>query len=316
MTRPGEMIRLLCGYVAWMESMRYSPGTISGRKREVERFITWAEERSLGDPRDISAEILIRYRHFQANKPYGRTIKPSTQCTRLQAVKEYFRWMTRHHHLLHNPAEDLEMPRIGSPLPSAVLTVKEVEEVLSIMDIERATGLRDRAMFEVFYSSGIRRKELCDLKVGDLDLNRGLIMIREGKGRKDRLIPIGDRAVSWVVKYLYEAREELRVDPAEERLFLSSKGPMTPGNMTNIGHRYLKRSGLEGKGSCHVFRHTMATLMLDGGADLRHVQEMLGHACLSSTQIYTRVAVKKLKDVHTDTHPGARLNKKVMEKRA
>jgi integrase/recombinase XerD len=301
---------LLKKYLAWMETMNYSGETIHARRKMIGYFIAWAEERTLTEAREITEAILERYRVSLAHHGQGEgRIKAGTQRTRLAAVREFFKWLTRERFILNNPAVNLSMPRMGSPLPSAVMSVKEVETLLSSVTLDRLTGIRDRAMFEVFYSTGIRRKELCQLKVNDIDLDRGLLMVRHGKGDKDRLIPIGERALLWVEKYLRECRDRFLKSASEDALFLTLRGPMKPGYMTGIGHRYLKASGLEKKGACHIYRHTMATLMLEGGAGIRHVQEMLGHASLESTQIYTRVAVQHLKDVHSSTHPGARLKR-------
>jgi len=169
-------------------------------------------------------------------------------------------------------------------------------------------GLRDRAILETFYSTGIRRKELSQLAVFDLDAERGTILVREGKWRKDRMVPIGDRALAWIEKYLSEVRPQLVVDPDPGNLFLGQTGePLAPGWLTSRASTYIHKAGLAKQGGCHLFRHTMATLMLEGGADIRFIQEMLGHATLQATQIYTKVSIKKLKEIHTVTHPGAQL---------
>ena len=304
-----ELKRFCEKYLLWMSDINYSGETVEGRRKHLRYFNVWAEDRSLLHPREITSDILTRYRTFLANRPFGKHIKAGTQRTRLSSVKEFFKWMTKERHILFNPAVNLEMPRVGSPIPSAFLTAREVEIFLSVIDLGKPTGLRDRAMFEVFYSSGIRRKELCNLKVNDLDMNCGLLMVREGKGGKDRLIPIGDRALLWVDKYLRESRYRFLKNADEKKLFLTRNGPMKPEYMTGVAHSYFMLTELDKKGACHIFRHSMATLMLDGGADIRHIQEMLGHSSLESTQIYTRIAVKKLKDVHSSTHPGAQLTK-------
>jgi len=134
------------------------------------------------------------------------------------------------------------------------------------------------------------------------------VLIREGKWRKDRMVPIGDRALAWIEKYLVEVRPTLVVEPDPGNLFLGQTGePIAPGWLTNRVSQYIHKAGLTKQGGCHLFRHTMATLMLEGGADVRFIQEMLGHATLNATQIYTQVSIKKLKEIHTVTHPGARL---------
>lgn len=151
----------------------------------------------------------------------------------------------------------------------------------------------------------MRRKELTGLRLYDLDLERGTVMIREGKGKKDRLLPLGARAAAWLDKYLEEARPKLVVEPDEREVFLCVSGRgLTPGVLGNLVHAYIEQSGVNKSGSCHLFRHAMAALMLENGADLRYVQQMLGHARLNTTEIYTHVNIQKLIEVHRLTHPA------------
>ncbi len=166
-------------------------------------------------------------------------------------------------------------------------------------------SLRDHAALEILYSTGMRRKELTGLRLYDLDLERGTVMIREGKGKKDRLLPLGARAAAWLDKYLEEARPKLVVEPDEREVFLCVSGRgLTPGVLGNLVHAYIEQSGVNKSGSCHLFRHAMAALMLENGADLRYVQQMLGHARLNTTEIYTHVNIQKLIEVHRLTHPA------------
>jgi len=172
--------------------------------------------------------------------------------------------------------------------------------------VGRRNGLRDRAILEVLYSTGIRRQELTRLSREDIEWERGLLMIRQGKGGKDRLVPIGRGALHWMRLYLAKLRTEQCNNVETGPLFLSERGgALSPRHLPCVIGKYLLRAGKAG--SCHVFRHTMATLMLEHGADIRHVQEQLGHACLQTTQIYTHVSIRKLKEVHSLTHPGASL---------
>ena len=158
---------------------------------------------------------------------------------------------------------------------------------------------------ETFYSTGMRRSELMGLSVFDLDRERGTVMIRQGKGKKDRMIPIGERALAWIDRYRETVRPELVVGRDHAMLFLTNTGePFTPNRLTQMVRTYIQAANIGKSGSCHLFRHTMATLMLENGADIRYIQAMLGHAELSTTQIYTQVSIRKLKEIHTATHPG------------
>jgi integrase/recombinase XerD len=227
------------------------------------------------------------------------------QHVRLTTIQGFFKWLCRKYYITANPAADLELPKVEKRLPRQVLTAHEAEQILNLPDLSTPVGIRDRAMLEILYATGMRRKELVGLRLYDLDLGRGTVMIREGKGKKDRLLPIGQRAAAWLDKYLEEARAKLVVEPDERQIFLcvSGKG-LTPGVLGNVVHEYVQRSGIGKIGSCHLFRHAMATLMLENGADLRYVQQMLGHARLNTTEIYTHITIQKLIEVHRLTHPA------------
>jgi integrase/recombinase XerD len=162
-------------------------------------------------------------------------------------------------------------------------------------------------MMEVLYGTGMRRMEIANLEVGDIDIDKGVVLIRQGKGSKDRLIPLGERALYWVQTYLNQSRPQLTWNQQEKILFLSREGGILnyAWLSTQIA-QYVKRAEIGKQGGCHLFRHTMATLMLEGGADIRFIQVMLGHAEMSTTQIYTQVAIRQLQLVHANTHPGAK----------
>jgi integrase/recombinase XerD len=210
--------------------------------------------------------------------------------------------------LLWNPASELELPRTQRRLPKHVLSVSEVEQVLAVPDVKDVFGLRDRAILETLYSTGIRRKELIGLGLLDIDHERGTVHVREGKGGRERFIPIGERARLWIEKYANDARPELIMPPDEGVLFITRFGEaFRPAPLTNLVRGYVDRAELGKTGACHLFRHTLATVMLEHGADIRYIQEMLGHAELSTTQIYTQVSIRKLCAVYAATHPAARL---------
>lgn len=304
---------LLEEFLAWMRVSNASEYTLYHRRACIARFIRWAEERGIEDPMEVTRPILESYQrylyyHRQKN---GQPLTFRTQYSWLVPVRTWFRWLVRNHHILHNPASDLDMPRIEKRLPRAVLSEEEAERVMLQPDIREPLGLRDRAILETLYSTGIRRTELVNLKLYNLDRERGTLSIWQGKGKKDRIIPIGERAVAWVEKYLREARPQLVIEPDDGTVFVSSEGgAFHPDRLSMLVREYVEQANLGKRGACHMFRHTMATLMLEGGADIRFIQEMLGHADLQSTQVYTQVAIRKLKKIHTATHPGATLEKK------
>jgi integrase/recombinase XerD len=206
------------------------------------------------------------------------------------------------------PASEITLPKLPKHLPRVILSAQEVESILREAEPTNAQGLRDRAMLETLYSTGLRRMELPALAVYDVDLTRRLVIVREGKGRRDRVIPIGARAAAWVEKYLLEARPQLLIADCET-LFLTDYGePMSPEYLSDRVRRYMHFAGIHKPGACHLFRHACATHMLENGADTRFIQAMLGHADLSTTQIYTHVSIDKLREIHDATHP-ARMSK-------
>ena len=189
-----------------------------------------------------------------------------------------------------------------------MLTAAEAEQLLVLPDITDPYGLRDRAILETFYSTAMRRAELSALELADLDHERGIVLIREGKGKVDRYVPIGARALAWVDRYIEEVRPTLLDDPTDPRVFVGKQGSgLTPSGTSQIVGGYIRAANLRKVGACHLLRHTAATLMLEGGADIRFIQAILGHAKLETTSIYTRVSVRKLKEIHTATHPSAKL---------
>lgn len=304
---PRGLYRLLQDYLIWLQVKSYSPYTLRNRETYLLAFLEWAGQRGLIRPTEITKPILERYqRHlFYYRKRNGDPLSKQDQCNRSVALRHWFKWLTRQNYILYNPASELELPKLDKRLPRAILTEREAETVLAQPDVTTPIGLRDRAILEVFYSTGIRRLELIHLTVQDLDADRGTLMVRLGKGAKDRMIPIGERAVQWVEKYLTDVRPDLATGHDEGILFLSHLGQaIKTGRLTLIVRRYVDQAKINKKGSCHLFRHTMATLMLENGADIRYIQAMLGHVELSTTEIYTQVSIKKLKEIHTLTHPA------------
>jgi integrase/recombinase XerD len=290
----------------------YSDYTVKGRRVHIGFFLDWCAERSLIEPVEITRAVLESYqRHvFHYRKKNGEPLGFTSQHDRLVPLRVWFRWMARRRYILHNPASELELPRTGQRLPKAVLTAAEAEQVLAQAEVGDVLGLRDRAILETFYSTGIRRLELASLRLWDLDLERATVTIRQGKGKKDRMIPLGDRTALWIVKYLAESRPKLVSEPDEQVVFLSNAGePFSLDHLSDLVRTYVDAAEIGKRGACHLFRHTMATLMLEGGADIRFIQAMLGHADLKTTQIYTHVAIRQLQEIHRATHP-ARLQRK------
>jgi integrase/recombinase XerD len=222
----------------------------------------------------------------------------------LAPLKTLFKWLAKENHIPYNPASELTLPRAPKHLPRVILSVTEVEAILREAEPTTAQSLRDRAMLEVLYSTALRRMELVALALYDIDLTRRLVIVREGKGRRDRVVPIGQRAAAWLEKYLLEARPQLLIADCES-MFLTDYGePMPPTYLADRVRRYMHFAGVNKPGACHLLRHACATHMLENGADTRFIQALLGHADLGTTQIYTHVSIDKLREIHDATHPA------------
>jgi integrase/recombinase XerD len=290
-----------------LQVQNYSEFTVRGRAGHIQFFINWLKERSITEPVEVTRPVLERYqRHlFHYRKANGEPLSFRSQHARLVPLRVWFRWMTRQNHILHNPASEIELPRLGRALPKNIFSAAEVERVMMQPDIEEPIGLRDRALLEVLYSTGMRRLELVRLKLYELQLDRRLILINQGKGHKDRYVPIGERAVLWLEKYIREARPQLVSEPDDFTVFLTAQGePFSRDHLSFTVKERIDAAELGKTGSCHLFRHTMATLMHENGADIRYIQQMLGHEDIKTTQIYTQVAILTLQQIHAATHPA------------
>jgi integrase/recombinase XerD len=294
-----------------LQVKNFSDCTLRSRRTAIRYFIQWAQERGLTEPLEITRPVLERYQRylFHARKKSGEPLSFRTQQCYLIPLRMWFKWMTRQNYILHNPASELEMPRLVRTLPKNIPSPKQIEQIMVQPDIHEAAGLRDRAMLELLYSSGPRRLELISLKLPDLSLDRGLMFIREGKGKRDRYVPITERAATWTEKYIREARPQLAIEPDDLTLFLTGQGePFSRNHLTGIIRAHVVKAEIGMTGACHMLRHAMATHMLEGGADIRYIQQMLGHQDLKSTQIYTHVALRALQQIHAATHPAAFLD--------
>ena len=303
-----EMSDLCAEWLEWLAERNYSPKTIAINKRHMAGAIGWLEQRGVTDPREVTLPILERYQSFltQHRKTNGEPLSWATQSQRLLPLRGFFGWLTRHHRIAWNPAAELVLPRVEYRLPKDVLTVEEAEAVMGVPSTHTLVGLRNRAILELFYSSGLRRQELVDLRLVDLDRQASSVFVHQGKGNRDRYVPVSPRAMGWLNRYLDEVRPRFMVPPDDGLLFIGRFGePLHPDRISSMVRNTIKAANIGKGGACHLLRHTMATLMLEGGADLRYVQAMLGHAKIETTQVYTKVSIGKLTAIHTATHPSS-----------
>jgi integrase/recombinase XerD len=205
---------------------------------------------------------------------------------------------------MYNPASEIEIPKLPKRLPRMMLSAEQANTIITDVDTSTPEGIRDRAMLETLYSSGVRRKELISLQLHDVDVKRRTLFVREGKNGKDRMLPLGERAAIWMEKYLVEARDTFVRDISERHIFLTIRGEkFHASTLSTWVRRYLAKHGIT-SGGAHLFRHSMAQGMLENGCDIRFIQSMLGHSQLSTTQVYTQVSIEKLREIHTATHPA------------
>jgi integrase/recombinase XerD len=302
--------RWIARHLEWMRVRGYSERTLRTREPGLVAFARWCEMRGVESVREVTKPILERYQAhlFYHRKPSGKWLTLATQKSRMIPIKTLFSWLTKQNVLLWNPASELVLPRPEVRLPRAVLTEQEAEAVLAQCDLGDPLGLRDRAILELLYATGMRRSEVTHLELSDLDLERTTVRVREGKYRKDRLLPLGERAAAFLAKYIDEARPRLATDAKEMTVFLTHLGtPIEPPYLTHRVAEIVDAADVGKRGACHLFRHTMATVMLERGADIRFIQQMLGHTHQETTQIYARVSMRTLAAVHSATHPTAKL---------
>jgi integrase/recombinase XerD len=305
----GTLASLVDRWLVRLETRAYSPRTVAARVWALRAFLTWAEMRGLLRPGQIDKLALEGFQRslWVQRKADGRPLANATQRSHLGTVQLFFAWACRENLLPANPAADLELPRKQPRSLPRGLSPAEVETILAVPDVADPLGVRDRAILETFYGTGLRRTELVNLDVGDVDPGRGLVLVRRGKGGKDRLAPLGAQALAWIGRYLEECRPRLEVSVSETALFLSGYGGrLNPNYLGNWVRKTIDRAQLGRSGSCHLFRHACATHLMENGADLRMIQELLGHARLDTTQIYTAVSITQLREVHARCHPRGR----------
>lgn len=275
--------------------------TLESYGRDLRYFSNFLQEQnSITNIQDTTRANIIAYLLYLQKQ--GRAT--STISRNLASIRAFYQYLVREKLLDKDPSSNLESPKLEKRLPK-VLTVKEVEILLSQPDLSDPRGIRDKAMLEVLYASGIRVSELVALNLDSVNLNMGFLRCM-GKGSKERIVPLGKIAVKSVTEYLEKARDKLIKNPEEQALFVNHHGKrLTRQGFWKIIKQYAKQAGINKDITPHTLRHSFATHLLENGADLRSVQEMLGHADISTTQIYTQLSKGRLKEVYAKAHPRA-----------
>jgi len=295
-------------FLRYLETEReHSPHTVSAYRRDLEAFIGFCD-RHYGRSWDWTTVDRLGLRGFLGEFE-RKGLARRTAARALSAVRSFYRFLGVHHDFSHNPLRSVRSPRLDKPLPSYLMR-EQIESVFATAEAaaerQEFEALRDLAMLELFYSSGLRLNELRGIDLGVLDLLADQVKVR-GKGRKERIVPVGGRAVRALRRYL-EARKAAARRPGadKEAVFLSRRGRrLAAVTIQRRIHRLFDLAGADGF-RVHSLRHTFATHMMDAGADLRSVQEMLGHASLTTTQVYTHTSVERLKEVYKKAHPRGR----------
>lgn len=277
-----------------------SPRTSEAYMRDLARFATFCQIKGATTPAATTAKILREYVYHL--KDLG--LSPSSIRRNISAVRSYFKFMLSEGDLVRDPSERLEAPKRWRTLPD-VLTVDEAAKLIAAPSLDEPLAFRDRAMLELAYGAGLRVSEWISLSNKDVLMNDHLVRVF-GKGSKERLVPIGRGAIAAVAIYLRELRPRLEKGQGKGVLFLNARGePLSRMGAWKILRKYVEIAGITKPVSPHTLRHSFATHLLEGGADLRAVQEMLGHADISTTQIYTHVDREYLRSVHRQYHPRA-----------
>jgi integrase/recombinase XerD len=294
---------------AFLESLKIrhcSPATIESRDGSLKMFFGYMAGQGMADARDVSRQTVKDYQLWLLARQYA----PMTVVSRMQAVRRFFEHLEVTGVILVNPCPGIPLPRIGNRLPKTVLTEKEAGAVLDAPDTQTGPGIRDKAILETFYSTGIRLEEMARLTIHDVDCRNGFLRVNKGKFAKDRMVPLGRKASDYVREYLQKVRAAWSQANRDERaLWLSSKHPHRPLHSQMIEvmvSRYARAAGLDKKVTPHVWRHTCATHLVADGANIAYVQRLLGHRSLRTTQIYTRTTIAEIKATHAKAHPQAR----------
>ena len=283
------------GYAQTLRAADRSPATQRAYVGDLHQFIAWCDQRDTAAPQSVSKRVLREYLAFMTARGDGR----ASIARRRASLRSYFSWLVERGFLDESPAARLSAPRPNVQLPTVVVR----EQLDSLLDEDWGDdewAVLDRAVCEVLYGAGLRVSELCDLNVDSVDFTQGLVRVM-GKGRKERIVPLHRRALAAVNLWLSDAREDVaRADSPRDALFLNRRGHRLGARDVR---RILDNRVARGHVHPHALRHTYATHLLEGGADLRVVQELLGHESLTTTQLYTHVSKSRLQKIHRETHP-------------
>jgi len=311
-----ELRELVHRYFTWMMATRYSPETIKTYGGDIEWFLRYLEGQGIERIADVTAETVadysLRLRQQRNTIHEDRLISLSSVMHRLFSLKQFFGWLMGQMIILVNPTEDMELPRLPARMPQTILTQKEAQRLMDAPELKSPIGYRDKALLEVVYSTGIRVSELFKLKVADFDVKNRTLFVHEGKGAKDRILPLPMIAAGYLKEYIGRVRPKFvkMLTHDDGILFLTYTGhSLDLGNMHDIFKRTTKAAGIDKHVSSMVLRHSIASHLLENGMDIRYIQEFLGHEKLSTTQVYSKVTMAGLRKMYNKSHPKERQNR-------
>ena len=287
-----------------------SNATITSKNNLMLMFICWAATKQITKISNVDLFVMEEYRRYLSayRKPKNQEpLSIVTQAQRLIALRVFLERMFYYDIITDNFFAKFELPRTGRRLPKFIPDEEEIELIINQTKTKGNIGIRDKAILEIYYASGIRRTELANLDIRHVDTKNLTITVRKGKGGYDRVVPIVQRTEDAINEYLTKVRPLLAIFASGDALFLGETGKrILSSKLTELVGEYIRRSGVAEEGACHLLRHATGTHMLRNGADIRYVQEMLGHEDISSTQLYTHVVINDLQKVHKQTHPFAK----------
>lgn len=293
-------------YLVWRRAMGTAPRTLPNLKSILKHFTLWAQGQDVTTIEQLTPDLMQAYQEelpFRLNRQ-GRPIVLGTQSQHIGVLKTFGRYLAEQDFLMSDPTKRMRFPQKPRLLPKVIPDEKEAIQLITTYTHPHLLSYRDRAILELLYSTGLRRSEAAKLDVGDLDLIGGYCWVREGKGKKDRVAPIGKVACERVQVYLDAVRPAQIKGEESGALFLNIRGKrLTGGGIYDVVKRAVTRAKLSRKITPHALRHAAATHMLKNGAPIRHLQEFLGHASIETTQVYTRITIPELKAIHAKYHP-------------
>jgi integrase/recombinase XerD len=300
-----EFSDLLFSFTEHLKVKNYSPQTVRPYSSQLRYFLDHLTGIGITDVRGVTRDLLRDYQAKITEEKTARGLGFSFVASRIRSVKRFFEYLEQSGHILINPAEHIKEPQKESHLPKVVLTEEEVHRILGQPNLSTAVGIRDRAVLEVFYSTGIRLEEMTNLTIFDCDLQGGLLRVNKGKGSKDRVVPLGKHAVRFLKEYLTNVRPHHTIMNKQlKTLFVNQWGaPLSKQIIDIIVRKHAKRARIAKHVTPHTFRHTFATELIRNGADIVSVSKMLGHSDVRITQVYIRVAGIEVKNTHSQSHP-------------